>query len=102
MKYIWEPNDIIPGRIVCKHFSYQRNDAFIPCGNSAKWTYKIGYRSGGDNGEKYVLVCMADGLVRKGTTREKLAEDLNADELIPMPHKWFIKQMDWLRDSYEH
>lgn len=102
MKYVWSQEDIIPGRIVCKPPSHQGNKDFIPCANSAKWTYKIGYCGGAEANEKYVLICMADGSIRKGTSKENIATELNVDGLMPMPHPWFIKQMEWQRDCYDY
>ena len=100
MKFIWEEKDIIAGRIVCKPPSYQGRETFSPCGNSVKWTYKIGYINGGDD-KRNALICMCDGLIMGGMTKLDIVERLNKDGMIPMPHKWLIQTMDYLRGCYE-
>lgn len=103
MKFIWTEKDIICGRYVCKHPSYQNRDAFEPTGNAMKWTYKIGFAYYED-GQYTVLISMTDGMVFKLAPHkdDKLAaEKLNEDGMIPMPHKWLVSVIDELRDCYE-
>ena len=100
MKHIWEPQDIVAGRFVCKHPSYQGRDHFEPCGSACKWTYKIGF--GFWDTQMYALIAMTDGMIsNKFKTKEELAKFLNDHALMPMPHKWLIQVIDSLRDCYE-
>ena len=120
MKLTWEAKDIECGRIVCKP---NPNDGeFTPCGWTAKHTYKIGWLAGGnptreynsikgtrkereEHAEKtradYCLVCMTDGMIGNGKTKREMAEFLNEYGLIPMPHDWFVKTVEYLRTINE-
>lgn len=101
MKYQWEEEDIICGRFVCKHPSYQKQENFSPTGNAMKWTYKIGFAHFEDGPYK-VLIAMTDGKVSKlGKTDQEAVDKLNKDEMIPMPHKWLVAVINELRDTYE-
>ncbi len=108
MKFIWTAEDIKPGRIVCKpayfHFGDQCGEAWKPTGGTAKWTQKIGYVRGGqcrDDTAVYVLIALTDGMVGTAYTKADIAAQLNADDMMPMPHKWLIETINWLRDCYE-
>jgi hypothetical protein len=100
MKIKWEEKDIIAGKIVCKEPSYQGNENFKACGNSAKWTLKIGFAYY-NNIQYFVTVALTDGMVSKiGKTKKEVVEYLNKSELIPMPHSWLIEIINYLRDIY--
>lgn len=107
MKFTWQPEDIICGRIVCKaeHATSNRKNRleriFEPDGWTAKWTHKIGYSFSGKEGDKFHLIAMTDGLVGSIKTAEEMAKHLNSEGMIPMPHFWLIKTMEFLRDAYE-
>lgn len=120
MKFIWTPEDITTGRIVCKPSS---RDPFEPCGWTAKWTLKIGWLSAGNparpysiprdldrkerrayleaNRADYCLIAMTDGMVYSPKTKIELAQQLTEDEMIPMPQLWFIKTMRYLKNLNE-
>lgn len=104
MKFTWEEHDIIAGRIVCKPSANAKKKllerSFTPDGWSAKWTHKIGFNPA-LNSKKYVLIAMTDGMISKPYTAKELVAHLNEDGLIPMPHAWLIKTMDYLKDCYE-
>jgi len=95
MKYTWEEEDIIAGRYVCKPLR-EDEKRFEPTGWTAKWTYKIGFIPT----HGVTLICMADGLVHKPTTALELATQLNRDGMIPMPHAWLLKHIEYTRDLY--
>jgi hypothetical protein len=99
MKYNWELKDIVAGKIVCKDPSYQKRDFFQANGNSAKWTYKIGFGYWED-GQRPTLNAMTDGMIHSFKNDQELVDYLNKCELIPMPHKWLIETMNYLRDCY--
>ena len=69
MKTIWEPEDVVVGRIVCKPLQ-KGERAFKPSGWTAKWTYKVGFVGGGGDAN-YVLICLCDGMV--GQPQAKLS-----------------------------
>jgi hypothetical protein len=98
MKTIWEPNDVVVGRIVCKPLQGKERH-FKPTGWTAKWTYKIGFVNGG-GAQNYTLICMCDGMVGRPHTQAELADALNRDKLILMPHGWLMATMEFLRDAY--
>lgn len=98
MKTIWEPSDIVCGRIVCKPLQ-KGERVFEPNGWTAKWTFKIGFVGGGGE-DNYVMVCMCDGMVSRPRSKEQLAQEFNRDGLILMPHGWLIETMNFLRDSF--
>jgi len=101
MKYIWEEQDIICGRVVCKNVKFDPTDGW-----QAKWTHKIGYVGGSstydETGGGVVLISMTDGMVTNRRTKKDMAIMLTADEMIPMPHENFIKLMDvFQKGNYE-
>lgn len=107
MKIIWTADDIICGRIICKaehEFSNRKNileRQFKPNGWTSKWTYKIGYSFGGKEKEKFHLLSMTDGLVGSIKTAEEMAKYLNKEKMIPMPYKWLMATMEYLRELNE-
>lgn len=96
MKFIWEESDIICGRIVGKDTQLD----YEVCGNSAKHTHKIGFNATLPSKKNYILIAMTDGMVGKGRTGREMADYLNKSQYAPMPHKQFMKTMEWLRDIY--
>lgn len=98
MKTIWEEDDIICGRIVCKR---PLDGKFEANGNTAKWTQKIGFVCGESSSGRYVLIAMTDGMVSIPHSKKELVDILNQDNLIPMPHWWLAQVMTYLRDAYE-
>jgi len=96
MKYTWTEEDIIPGRFVCKNRKFDK-----PTGNSAKWTSKIGFLPTA-KGTKYCLISMTDGMVNTYESKQELADSLNQNEMMPMPHEWLVETINYLRDCYEH
>lgn len=89
MKYTWEPTDIKPGIFVCKHYSYNHYKKFTPCGNTAKWTYLIGYSF--DKLYSYTLIHLDDGEIGRFRTVEEMCKSLNKQDLIPMPVEWLVE-----------
>ena len=97
MKYTWEAKDITAGRFVCKS---KAAGGDVLNGWSAKWTDKIGFVP--ENGaNQYCLISMTDGLVCGKYTKAELAKWLNENEMMPMPHEWLIKTIEFMRDHYE-
>ena len=94
MKYIWEEDDIKCGIYVCK--PNQGDGTWIPTGWTAKWTEKIGFVGGRSNG--VALVAMTDGMIGPKKTPQEMADQLNKDEMIPMPYRWLIATIEYLRD----
>lgn len=123
MKFIWEAKDISCGRIVCKpthQFSDRKNAVergFKPDGWTSKWTFKIGWLAGGNPAQEdyyelpreeregkrkdYCLMCMTDGMISVPHTKQEIADWLNTEEMIPMPHDWFVATVDYLRTINE-
>jgi hypothetical protein len=78
MKYIWEEQDIVCGRIVCK------NVKFDPTGGGV------------------VLISMTDGMVGTRRSKHDMANYLSNEDMISMPHENFIKLMDvFQKGNYE-
>ena len=80
MKYTWQPEDIMCGRIVCRpehEFSDRKSiieRQFKPSSWTANWTYKIGWLAGGNPQREYHPI--------KGNTgkeREEYVEKHRAD-----------------------
>ena len=122
MKFVWEPKDIVCGRIVCKgthQFSERKNPVergFKPDGWTAKWTFKIGWLAGGNaqvepdytNHETieatrcdYCLISMSDGRIGNPKTKQEMADWLNSEEMIPMSYEWLVPTMEFLREVGE-
>lgn len=90
-KYTWTEKDITCGRIICKSFrSFEAN------GWRAKWTFKIGWRKS----NTYCLIAMTDGMIKSDMNKEDLIYWLNKNDMMPMPHEWFMATMDFLKDCY--
>ena len=102
MRYIWEEKDIIAGRIVCKPNTATKtlDRSFNPDGWTAKWTFKIGYNPA-LGAKKYVFISMTDGMISKPHTAKEMVASLNEDEMIPMPHAWLIKTINFMQGAYE-
>jgi hypothetical protein len=101
MKYTWTEKDIIPGRFVCKDIN-KDNKSFAPDDWTAKWTHKIGWRTEISKKDGHLcVIAMTDGAVYLSGNETVIADYLNREEMIPMPHKWLISTMDYLRDCYE-
>lgn len=100
MKYIWEPKDIEVGMFVCKHFSYQGNKSFVPCYNSIKWTFQVGWISSQKDHKEYNTICLADGMINRGKTKEVMAELFNKEELVLMPYDWLVKSIELKMKGY--
>lgn len=96
MKYSWESNDIICGRIVCSNPDKDRFDA----SQTANRTYKIGFVNGGGK-SNLVLIAMTDGMVSGPKTTQQLVDHLNTEDYMPMPHRWWVEVINYLRDCYE-
>jgi hypothetical protein len=64
MKYIWEEQDIIPGRIVC-----------LNNGSAEHWMIA---------GDKIYLMFMSDGMVLEFQTKAAIVDHLNSSKLIPL------------------
>ena len=119
MKFIWTPEDIICGRIVCK----KPYESGMDKGWYAKHTYKIGWLAGG-NSEKdytipkglnseqreeylnnnradYCLIAMTDGMIGLPKTKIEIVTWLNAGEMRPAPHSHVMEIMEYLRNCYE-
>lgn len=100
MTYHWTEADIIAGRWVCKPTAYHHPDRtdrdWQPDGGTAKWTELIGYANG--TGDAAVLIALVDGMVGKVKTKAEIAAQLNKQGMIPMPHKWLLATIDYLRD----
>lgn len=84
MKFIWEAEDIKPGRY------YYRNDKGhgADLGYLASVTHKIGFsteaKGDGDGDRRYVAISMTDGLVCPCQTKQEFAEMLNEGKYIPL------------------
>lgn len=130
MKFTWEPSDISCGRIICKstYGDCDKATSFIrdfkPCGWTAKWTYKIGWLAGGnpqkeylpiqgktrkemekyveENRADYCVIAMTDGMITNPRTQKEMAHWLTKEKMIPMPHEWFLKTVEYLRHLNEH
>lgn len=109
MKIQWETKDVIPGRIVCKQ---PAGRSFKADGHSAKWSYKIGFMPGDisppvrdENGKwksnHFCTVAMTDGMVIGPKSAEEMVQWLNNNQMIPMPHKWLLEVVEYLRGVYE-
>ena len=110
MKFHWETKDVVCGRIVCKP---NTEPAFEPNGWTAKWTYKIGWQCGlqappaykGEDSryhtDHFCTVAMTDGMTGPCQSKAEITKWLNGNGMIPMPHDWFIKTMEFLKDCYE-
>lgn len=114
MKFHWETKDVIPGRIVCKPRRHRKMKAmYEPDGWSAKWTCKIGFQCGahvpisykGDDGryhsDHYCLIAMTDGMTGPCRSKADIAKWLNDNGMIPMPHEWLMKTIEFLKDAYQ-
>ena len=99
MKFIWEEKDIICGRIVCKPTDDGKR--FEADGWTAKWTMKIGFRPDLPHDEHYCLTAMTDGMNTAVGSAKDVADRFNKDGLIPMPHSWLLKTIEFLRDQYD-
>lgn len=70
MKIVWEAEDVVPGRIL--RYPHSPGD------------WMIGYLSDeAKDKDKFVLISMVDGMVKMTSTKEELAERLNASEMKP-------------------
>lgn len=96
MKYKWEEKDIIAGRIVCKPC----DEKFQANGWSAKWTMKIGWLASAPSSKHFCTIALTDGMVGPLGSAKEMATWLNKENMIPMPHKWLMATMDYLRDCY--
>ena len=103
MTYHWTEADIIVGRWVCK----PAPDKTIPGdaegrwevnGWTAKWTYQIGWLASEQSDNNIALICITDGMIVRHKSRTALVAALNRDKMRPMPHKWLLATVDYLRD----
>ncbi len=92
MKYIWQEKDIKCGIYVCRNLG-----KFDPDACSTRM-YKIGFV--GKRSKGTVLIAMSDGMVGNKKTPNEMAAHLTRNDMIPMPHKWLIKTLDYMRDWY--
>lgn len=121
MKFTWEPSDIECGRIVCK--PHTGDEQFKPNGWTAKWTYKLGWLAAGNPAREYhpikgnnreeretyiqqhradyCAIAMTDGMITSPKTQVEMAQWLNDEGMIPMPHEWFVKTVEYLRHINE-
>ena len=98
MKYIWSATDVRPGRCVCKSESSAKEDINW----HAKWTYKIGWICQNDAaGKSLVTICLVDGMTSKTKSAQEIADWLNKEEMMPMPHKRLIEVMNSIRETLE-
>ena len=98
MKYQWEEKDVVCGRFVCKNLPANK-DSFEPDGWTAKWTFKVCYM--GSSSREVCLVAMTDGMMGYTKTKEEMAAFLTENDMVPMPHKWLLQTMDYLRGCYD-
>jgi hypothetical protein len=121
MKYTWERNDIICGRIICKKSATEAKTDDL--GWYAKHTYKIGWLAAGnpekdyypikgetreereryieENRADYCLIAMMDGMISSPQTKCEMTKFLSENGYMPAPHSHVMKIMEYLRDSYE-
>jgi hypothetical protein len=82
MKFIWEAEDIKPGRY------YYRNDKGhgADMGYLASVTHKIGWRADAsiESEDHYVSIAITDGMVTKLKTKQEFADMLNEGEYVPL------------------
>ena len=98
MIYVWQEKDVRCGIFVCRR--PPEGEDLEPSGWNAKWMYKIGYQRSRSAGA--TLVCMADGMIGRKRTVKEMADYLNENDMIPMPHKWVIKMFEYMRDWYNY
>lgn len=107
MKTIWEPKDIVCGRIVCSGTVLNRKPT-SELGWYAKHTYKIGYIGGssysppeeGNQAFGICLIAMTDGMVIGPHPKEYWVNYFNNYGMIIAPNEWVTKLMEYLRDIY--
>ena len=100
MKYHWEEKDVVCGRIICKPLA-KGQTVFKADGWTAKWTLKIGYNPAHSSKQQYCLISMTDGFVGACQSKATLVKYLNREQMRPMPHDWWLKTVEFLRDCYE-
>ena len=92
MEYVWSEEDVKCGIYVC--YPMKRFDP-----NSCSMRlYKIGFIGGRSKG--VVLIAMSDGLVCSKKTPKQMAEHLTERGMMPAPHGWVIKALEYMRDWY--
>ena len=84
MKFLWEAEDIKPGRY------YYRNDKGrgADLGYLSSVTHKIGYSTGAkakdDGMTRYVAISITDGCVCQTLTKQEFADMLNRGGYVPL------------------
>lgn len=96
MKYIWSEEDAKCGMFVCK--TPMGSAEFEPSSWNAKWMHKIGFQQRRSDGT--TLISMSDGMIGQKRTPTEMAEYLTENDMMPMPHKWAIKMIEYMRDWY--
>ncbi len=98
MKYIWEPDDIECGLILCKSHTAQRQTLD---GWDAKHTYMIGYLAGEPSGarldingkerkrDNFILIALCDGMTTGIKTRDDICRWATESEMMKMPKEKF-------------
>jgi len=97
MQYLWEEEDVKCGMFVYLPPRNNKGKKFDPEHCSTR-LYKIGFVGGRSKGT--VLISMSDGMVGRVHTPNEMAHALTSSEMTPMPHKWLIKALDYMRDWY--
>lgn len=96
MKFIWEEDDITPGRY------YYRNDGpRADLGYLASVTHKIGFLAGESSSACYVSVSVCDGMVTKPKTKAELAASLNEGAYVPLSSDRLVQIIGHLRAQNE-
>lgn len=101
MKFIWDADDIKPGR-----FYYRNDSARVDMGYLASVTHKIGYRADAtshddDSGRRYVAISMTDGCVCMPHTKQEFADILNEGKYVPLRNERLIEIIAYQRNQNE-
>lgn len=95
MKFIWEEDDIKPGR-----YYYRNDSAKVDMDYLASVTNKIGYRAdtvSEDGNERYVGISMTDGFVCLPYTKREFADMLNEGKYVPLRTERLIEIIAYQR-----
>lgn len=124
MKITWTPEDIQPGRVVCKNWTPE--NALVPFPAKDGWRqkhcYKIGWLAGGnpereyypikgqttserrkyieENRADWCLIAMTDGMIGNPKTKQEICDLLNEMDMIPCRKEWFLAMMEDMESFY--
>ncbi len=103
MKFTWTEADIIPGRWVCKPapdktIPGDEEGRWEPNGWTAKWTSQISWIASLPSAENMATTCITDGMITPYKSKGAMAASFNRNGIRPMPHKWLMATIDYLRD----